>query len=48
VQPPGPTYAFDRPVERVEVWRERVFYDGQRLHRLGSKKIHEVPVAVGD
>ena len=44
VQPRGNLYEEQEPVERIELWRELVVNQGGALHRLETKKVHEVPI----
>ena len=44
VQPQGNLYKQQEPVERIELWREIVVHHGGALHRLETRKVHEVPI----
>lgn len=44
VQPQGNLYQQQEPVERIELFRELVVHHGGALHRLETKKVHEVPI----
>jgi len=44
VQPQGNLYQEQEPVEHIELWRELVVNHGGALHRLETKKVHEVPI----
>jgi hypothetical protein len=44
VQPQGDLYELEEPVERIELWREIVVHHGGALHRVETKKTHEVAI----
>jgi hypothetical protein len=44
VQPQGDLYEEQEAVARIELWREVVVHHGGALHRLETKKVHEVPI----
>jgi hypothetical protein len=44
VQPQGNLYKEQEPVDHIELWRELVVNHGGALHRLETRKVHEVPI----